>query len=255
MAFPRILALLVALPLLCPASARAQDLGSTAMGMSAAGALETNPMRGGQQQMNRASAIAGQNGQAAPAAQPVAPAPAVQPPAVSVINAVNGMAAPAAAAPNGAPAAGAPAQGAGAMTVAPEATTAPIDLHAPFKQSFFFTAEDIIAIHKALEQQQNGTDGNSTVAQAAAQVIPPIRRIALSGVIYKAADDWLIWINGQKVTPTVSMKEIVDIQVESDSKVHLKWFDIGLNGVIDITMKPNETYDIVTGVLLPGVIK
>jgi len=74
-------------------------------------------------------------------------------------------------------------------------------------------------------------------------------------VVYKAADDWLIWINGQKVTPTVSMKEIVDIQVESDSTVHLKWFDIGLNGVIGITMKPNETYDIVTGVLLPGIIK
>jgi hypothetical protein len=250
-------ALLIA-ALFCTGPARAQDLGSTAMGMSAAGELESNPMRGGQQQINRASAIAGQT---APAAQPAAPAPAATPAAVSTVNAVNAMAAPAA--PNGqaapgtpAAAAGAPAQGVGAKTAAPAPAEAAVDIHTSFKQSFFFTAEDIIAIHKAMEAQAITTAGpDGKAGPAAPQVIPPVRRIALAGVVYKAADDWLIWINGQKVTPTVSMKEIVDIQVESDSKVHLKWFDIGLNGVIDITMKPNETYDIVTGVLLPGVIK
>jgi hypothetical protein len=245
--------ILVAAALMLARPALAQDLGGTAAAMGASSALEANPMRG-QAQVNRAAAISGQQ-----QPQPPAATPAAQPAAVQTINAVNAAGAPVApaGAPGAAPATGqqTPAQKAAAdAAAATAAAAAAADIHTPFKQSFFFTAEDIIAIHKAIEQQGTTDNGNSSVAQAAQQAIPAVRRIALSGVIYKAADDWLIWINGQKVTPKVQMKEIVEIEVEREL-VHLKWFDIGLNGVIDITMRPNETYDIVTGVLLPGVMK
>lgn len=233
--------LLLVLVAFSAAGARAQDLGSTATAMGAAGAMETNPMRGGQQQVNRAAAVVNTvNGAAAPAA---APASGTRPPA----------AAPVAAAPAAAGAATAPAAVPAVAPKAPAPAEAAVDIHTPFRQSFFFTSEDIISIKKAMEQQRVAPV-SANGQTAAGQVIPPIRRIALSGVVYKAADDWLIWINGQKVTPTISMKEIVDIKVERE-KVHLKWFDIGANYVIDITMRPNETYDIPTGVLLPGVIK
>ncbi|MEZ0226415.1 MAG: hypothetical protein ACAH83_17800 [Alphaproteobacteria bacterium] len=176
--------------------------------------------------------------------------------AANTVNAVNGVAAaPSTAAPAAAGTA-APATAAGSpapAAPAPSPAEVAVDIHLPFKQSFFFTSEDIISIKKAMEQQKVAPS-SATGQASAAPVIPPIRRIALSGVVYKAADDWLIWINGQKVTPTVSMKEIVDIQVERE-KVHLKWFDIGANYIIDITMRPNETYDITTGVLLPGIMK
>jgi hypothetical protein len=227
------LLLALSLVVFSAAGARAQDLGSTATAMGAAGAMETNPMRGGQQQMNRAAAVVNTVNGAAAAA------PAVRPPS----------AAPSVAAPVAAGATPASA----AATKSPPPAEAAVDIHTPFRQSFFFTSEDIISIKKAMEQQRVAPAASGGQA-AAAQVIPPIRRIALSGVVYKAADDWLIWINGQKVTPTVSMKEIVDIKVERE-KVHLKWFDIGANYIIDITMRPNETYDITTGVLLPGVMK
>ena len=184
-----------------------------------------------------------------------AAAPAAAPPAAAAAPAAAAPAAAAptaAAAPAGAPAAAAPATAVGAKTAgAAPPPDAAADIHAPFVQSFFFTAEDIIAIHKALENQR--TPQAAGGGTAVASVIPPVRRIALSGVVYRAVNDWLIWINGQKVTPTVSLKEIVDIKVERE-RVHLKWFDIGLNGVIDITMRPNETYDIGTGVLLPGIM-
>ncbi|TAL35554.1 MAG: hypothetical protein EPN97_07215 [Alphaproteobacteria bacterium] len=230
------------------AGARAQDLGSTATAMGAAGAMETNPMRGGQQQMNRAAAVVNTvNGAAAAAPSPATATPAARPPS--------------AASPATAPAAGTPkAPGAAPVAAAVPATKAPppaeaaVDIHTPFRQSFFFTAEDIISIKKAMEQQRVTTPTSSNGQPVSPQVIPPVRRIALSGVVYKAADDWLIWINGQKVTPTVSMKEIYSIQVERE-KVHLKWYDIGADKILDITMRPNETYDIVTGVLLPGVMK
>jgi hypothetical protein len=247
------LLLLVAL-LAAPAGARAQDLGSTAMAVGAAGEMEANPMRGGQQQIQRAGNIAQQNGQSnAPKATGGAPAAAAA--TVNAVNAAAPAAAPAAAAA-GKPGAEASASAAAAKEPAPTPSDPAVDVHAPFRQSFFFTAKDMLDIQKALERQVavGGNGGSLGNPNAAAAPIPAVRRIALSGVIYKAADDWLIWINGQKVTPKVLLKEIVDIKVERDA-VHLKWYDIGADKVLNITMSPNETYDIMTGVLLPGVMK
>lgn len=81
--------------------------------------------------------------------------------------------------------------------------------------------------------------------------IPQQRSITLSGVLYRAPGDWAVWINGQKVVPSRLLPEIVDIRVERD-RVHLKWFDIGLGRVLALTLRPNQTYDIVSSTLLRG---
>lgn len=81
--------------------------------------------------------------------------------------------------------------------------------------------------------------------------IPMRRTISVAGVVFRDKDDWIVWLNGRKVTPKNLLPEIVDIRVEKE-KVHLKWFDRGINGVISISLRPHQTYDIVTGVLLPG---
>jgi hypothetical protein len=240
---PYAVVLLLALMLCAPRCARAQDLGSTAMAMDAGAAMETNATRGAQAQINRASAIAGRPAPGnqpgnSPQAQPVA-APATAP-------------ASAPAKPPGPPAAGAgpapAAAPAAAGTAAKPAAPAAVDLHAPFKDSFFFTAEDLIAIHKAILARDTGIQ---TLLTPATTYIPPIRRIKVAAVIYDSPDKWMVYINNQWITPNVSMKEIVDIKVERDL-IHLKWYDIGANKVLVLTMRPNETYDIVTGVLLPG---
>ena len=73
----------------------------------------------------------------------------------------------------------------------------------------------------------------------------------MAGGIYRKPGDWIVWLNGHKVTPKNLLPEIVDISVQNE-RVHLKWFDIGINNVISISLRPHQTYDIVTGVLLPG---
>ncbi len=84
-------------------------------------------------------------------------------------------------------------------------------------------------------------------------VIPMNRFITVSGITYKSRDNWVVWINGQKVVPGyIPLKELVELGVAKDY-VRIKWFDIGLNGVINLTMRPNQTYYIVPGLLLPGV--
>lgn len=118
----------------------------------------------------------------------------------------------------------------------------------PFKESLFFSPVELATIQKALAGSVTGTAALSNQAPA---VIPQRRVIMLAGVVYKGPEKWIIWLNGQKVTPQQLLPEIMDIRVEQD-RVHLEWFDIGINNVISLTLRPHQVYDIVTGVLLPG---
>lgn len=134
-------------------------------------------------------------------------------------------------------------------TLAPTPSApAPVIDESVFAASLFFTPLELIAIQKALAGNVVGT---AVLNNQNPVVIPAKRSIVLAGVVYKAPEKWIIWLNGQKVTPQSLLPEIMDIQVEQD-RVHLKWFDIGINNVISLTLRPHQTYDIVTGVLLPG---
>ena len=117
-----------------------------------------------------------------------------------------------------------------------------------FKGSFFMTPMELITIQRAL----SGKKSNDSTLGVAKGEIPAHRIIRISGVLYQTAENWIVWMNGQKVTPEKLLPEIVDIEVTDSSKVHLKWYDIGLNKVISITLRPHQTYDITTNILLPG---
>lgn len=132
---------------------------------------------------------------------------------------------------------------------APAPAPAPhVDL--PFTQSLFLSPIEIASIQSAMIGKPTGAA--TTAASAAGQPIPPKRQIRVSGVFYRNADDWIVWMNGKKVTPKTLLPEIVEIHVDSESRVRMKWYDIGLNNILSITLRPHQTYDIVTGVLLPG---
>jgi len=202
---------------LLPASVRAQTAVET-MNAVAASSAEANAVAAGAAPASTASPAS--TGTAIPAAAGATPAPGDK---LTTITTSNGTT---------------------ISVPAPEAPKVAID--EPFAQSLFLTPEDLVAIERALKGVVSAGSGSSGT-----QEIPQVRKIVLSGVSYKSPNDWVVWINGQKIVPGLMLKEIVDIKVERDL-VHLKWFDIGLNGVLNITLRPHDTYDIVTGVLLPG---
>lgn len=115
---------------------------------------------------------------------------------------------------------------------------------APYSHSLFFTDEEVSAIQRALL-------GISPTGDTQSNKPKKPRVLKLSGVIYKSPDDWVVWLNGNRVTPNNRLPEIINIEVEP-TKIHLKWFDYGFNDVIFITLRPNQFYDIETGLLLPG---
>ncbi len=115
--------------------------------------------------------------------------------------------------------------------------------NAPFQDSFLFTAQAKTNINRAVRGicVRMGEEGG-----------PAQRRVLkLAGLLYQAPGQWIIWLNGKRVTPDRLLPEIVDIDVNMSS-VYLEWFDIGLNQVISITLRPHQVYDIETGILLPG---
>lgn len=119
----------------------------------------------------------------------------------------------------------------------------------PFRQSFMFNPIEIALIERA---KNTGKAASTAVLDSGKSVyIPPRRVISLAGVVFRKQDDWIVWLNGQKVIPKKLLPEIIDINVSNDV-VHLKWFDIGMNKIISISLRPHQTYDIVTGLLLPG---
>lgn len=117
-----------------------------------------------------------------------------------------------------------------------------------FTDSFFLSPLEVAAIQQALAGR---TVSQETLA-GEEKAVPAHRVIRVSGVLYRAPEDWIVWMNNKKVTPDDLLPEIVDIKVSDSSKVHLKWYDVGLNQVITITLRPHQVYDIVTGILLPG---
>lgn len=153
-----------------------------------------------------------------------------------------------AAAPAPTGAAGAPAD---AATAAADPNTspppeAPQPLKESFSRSLFFTQGDLVDIKNAI----NGITSNGLLGEATEKPIPQVRTIVITGMNYFSPDNWIVWLNGQKITPYIRPSEVQEIEVHP-GVVHLKWFDIGANKTLRLSMRPNEVYDIVTGVTLP----
>ncbi len=114
-----------------------------------------------------------------------------------------------------------------------------------FAESLLFTSLEMDTIRKA----EAGRNVQSTKDIESVELIPIDRKIWLSGIFYRTANDWIIWLNGYKLTPYYLLPEIRGIRVDRD-RVYLEWYDIGKNGIINIDLKPHQVYDIVTGILV-----
>ncbi len=132
----------------------------------------------------------------------------------------------------------------------------PIRFESPydyFDQSLMFSRSEILKIEAALAGIQNeAIDDVSTEDPTETEIsVPENRYIRLGGIAYSGDDRWMIWLNGQRVTPRNMLPQIVDISVQKNY-IDLKWFDELLRKIIKIRLKPNQAYEIRTGVLIPG---
>lgn len=78
-----------------------------------------------------------------------------------------------------------------------------------------------------------------------------IREISLAGILYSAPEDWVVWLNGQRLTPDAIPKQVIDIQVAKDY-VELKWFDSWTNLIFPVRLRPHQRFNLDTRIFLPG---
>lgn len=158
-------------------------------------------------------------------------------------DAAAASAAPAAPAVDPAAEAAAKAAAEAAAKAAEEARIA--ELNKPFRDSVLFTPAEVTAVREAAA----GRRTNEKFLDAdKEELIPVDRKIKLSGIYYKNDSTWIVWMNGYKLHPRYLLPEIHKIQVKQD-EVYLEWYDIGLNNIIKLKMRPHQIYDIVTGIL------
>ncbi len=80
---------------------------------------------------------------------------------------------------------------------------------------------------------------------------PGPRELKLDGILYKAADNWTIWVNGERISPDAVPKEIMDLRVFNDH-VELKWLDAFTNSVYPIRLRVHQRFNLDMRIFLPG---
>lgn len=119
------------------------------------------------------------------------------------------------------------------------------ELSKPFRESLLFSPAEVSSLREAAA----GRRTNEKFLEAeSVELIPIDRKIKLSGIYYKDDANWIVWMNGYKLHPRYLLPEIHKIDVKQD-EVYLEWYDIGLNDIIKLKMRPHQVYDIVTGLL------
>lgn len=79
-----------------------------------------------------------------------------------------------------------------------------------------------------------------------------IRELSLGGILFRSVDSWIVWLNGQRVTPEAIPKQVIDIRVQ-ESFIELKWFDSYTNLIYPVRIYPHQRFNLDSRIFLPGV--
>ncbi len=83
-------------------------------------------------------------------------------------------------------------------------------------------------------------------------ILKGIRVLKLNGIVYVSQDDWTIWFNEQRITPTSTLPiEVTSLHVEKDY-VEMTWLDNYTNHIFPIRLRPHQRFDLDTRMFLPG---
>jgi hypothetical protein len=88
-------------------------------------------------------------------------------------------------------------------------------------------------------------------AEALAQRLAPAGQgdIHLGAVLYYGPHDWTLWLQGEKWTPETSRDNVQILDV-TENNVRLLWRGEDGSDKAEITLKPNQSYQISTGKII-----
>lgn len=138
-------------------------------------------------------------------------------------------------------------------TPQPDVQEAPTTL-----SSMFFTRWERAAIADALSLRgvvRPVAEGellpNNILTDPRPKPPPEERNIVLSGIVFNGLNDWVIWLNGQRVTPEALPTQILDLKVHKEF-IEMKWYDDYTQKILPIRLRPNQRFNVDTRIFLPG---
>ena len=69
--------------------------------------------------------------------------------------------------------------------------------------------------------------------------------ISLSAIMFYTADDWTLWLRGERWTPQTDHDDLHVLHVTAN-EVRLSWREDAGSAEREITLRPNQTYQIAT---------
>ena len=80
---------------------------------------------------------------------------------------------------------------------------------------------------------------------------PSVRVLSLGGIVFNNPDEWTIYLNTKRITPSALPSEAVDLRVYKDF-IELRWFDLQTNQIFPIRLRPNQRFNLDSRIFLPG---
>ncbi len=80
---------------------------------------------------------------------------------------------------------------------------------------------------------------------------PDNRDLMLSGILYHGEDDWIIWLNGLRITPNAIPEEVMELRVFK-KYIEVKWLDPYTEQIFPIRLRPHQRFNLDTRIFLPG---
>lgn len=125
--------------------------------------------------------------------------------------------------------------------------------------SLFYTGSEYALIREAIiglkAGPQQGLDFEALADPNASEeeFKPPMgpRELVLAGIVYVSGDDWTVWFNNQRLTPTAILPEMLDLKVYKEY-IEVKWFDAYTNQIFPVRLRPHQRFNIDSRIFLPG---
>ena len=80
---------------------------------------------------------------------------------------------------------------------------------------------------------------------------PEDRDLMLSGILYHGEDDWIIWLNGLRITPNAIPEEVMELRVYK-TYIEVKWLDPYTEQIFPIRLRPHQRFNLDARIFLPG---
>lgn len=132
------------------------------------------------------------------------------------------------------------------------------DDRSPFKpekiRSLFFTYwqhEAIVDAKKSRGRARPPTESELKSLDGQEPPKPGERDLTLNGIVFVTTDDWTIWLNGMRVTPSAIPKEVIDLRVYKEF-IEVKWLDEYTNQVFPIRLRAHQRFNLDMRIFLPG---